>query len=186
MYVCYNLGARGEKMENSFVLVRLNSDYCDYLRQFDSKVPYNFAEKMLRPFIGVLFRVHDYMYFAPLSSPKPKHLELKSKLDFLKIDHGKLESINFNNMLPVTEKNIIELDLNKQVSTKNEEKYLKLLKEQLYWLNRHSDKVYGRSKKWYDKYVTNTLDENIRKRCCDFLLLEEKCDEYNSLEKIEV
>lgn len=42
------------------------------------------------------------MYFAPLSSPKPKHLKLKSKLDFLKIDNGKLGAIN--NMLPVTKK----------------------------------------------------------------------------------
>lgn len=186
MYVCYNLGARGEKMENSFVLVRLNSDYCDYLRRFDSKVPYNFAEKTLRPFIGVLFRVSNYMYFAPLSSPKAKHLKLKSKLDFLKIDHGKLGAINFNNMLPVTEKNIIVLDLNKKVSSESEEKYLKLLKEQLYWLNRHSDKLYGRSRKLYDKYINGTLDRNIKKRCCNFLLLEEKCSEYNLREKIEI
>ena len=37
------------------VLVRLDSNYCDYLRQFDNKVPYNFDNKELRPFIGVLF-----------------------------------------------------------------------------------------------------------------------------------
>ena len=34
--------------------------------------------------------------------------KLKSKLDFLKIDNGKLGAINFNNMLPVTKKNIIK------------------------------------------------------------------------------
>ena len=98
-------------MKSKLMLVRLNSNYCDYLRQFDNKVPYNYNEKELRPFIGVLFRIDNLMYFAPLSSPKAKHLKLKSKLDFLKIDNGKLGAINFNNMLPVTNKNIINIEV---------------------------------------------------------------------------
>jgi len=109
-------------MKESLILVRLDSDYCDYLRKFDNKVPYNAGIKELRPFVGVLFEVNNYKYFAPLSSPKPKHLKLKSKLDFLKIDNGKLGAINFNNMLPVTENNIIKLDLDKKATTKKEEK----------------------------------------------------------------
>ncbi len=129
-------------MKSKLMLVRLNSNYCDYLRQFDNKVPYNYNEKELRPFIGVLFRIDNLMYFAPLSSPKAKHLKLKSKLDFLKIDNGKLGAINFNNMLPVTNKNIINIDLNKKYLTKTEEKYVKLLSEQIFWLNRNSEKVY--------------------------------------------
>jgi len=32
-------------------IVRVNSDYCDYLRKFDNKVAYNKYEKELRPFI---------------------------------------------------------------------------------------------------------------------------------------
>ena len=50
------------------MLVRIDSDYCDYLRKYDSRVPYNYESKKLRPFIGVLFKVNDCMYFAPLSS----------------------------------------------------------------------------------------------------------------------
>ena len=119
-------------MKDKFILVRINTDYCNYLRRFDNKVPYNFNEKELRPFVGVLFKVNNLMYFAPLSSPKPKHLKLKAKLDFLKIDSGKLGAINFNNMLPVLENNIIYLDLNKIPNNKKEEKYINLLKEQLY------------------------------------------------------
>ena len=166
-------------MKNKLCLVRLDSNYCDYLRKYDNKVPYNFNEKELRPFIGVLFKIDKLMYFAPLSSPKPKHLKLKSKLDFLKIDNGKLGAINFNNMLPVTSKNIIKIDLNIKSLNKREEKYNKLLKEQLFWLNRNSDKIYGRSKKLYDKYINGTLESNISKRCCNFKLLEVKCKEYN-------
>ncbi len=167
-------------MKKKLELVKLEPKYCNYLRQFDNKVPYNYKEKELRPFMGVLFEVNNCMYFAPLSSPKPKHKKLKDKLDFLKIDNGKLGAINFNNMLPVTEKNIIKLDLENNSCSKSEEKYLKLLKEQLFWLNRNSDKLYGRSKKLYDKYLNKTLEPNIAKRCCNFKLLEEKCYSYNS------
>ena len=79
-------------MEN-LILVKLNSKYCDYLRQFDKKVPYNYDKKELRPFIGVLFEVNDFKYFAPLSSPKIKHRTMKTTLDFLKIANGTLGAI---------------------------------------------------------------------------------------------
>ena len=42
------------------------------------------------------------MYYAPLSSPKEKHIKLKPKLGLLKINYGKYGVINFNNMIPVT------------------------------------------------------------------------------------
>ena len=34
-------------------IVRVNSEYCDYLRKYDNKVAYNKNEKELRPFIGL-------------------------------------------------------------------------------------------------------------------------------------
>ena len=37
-------------------IVRVNTDYCDYLRKYDNKVAYNKHEKELRPFIGILFK----------------------------------------------------------------------------------------------------------------------------------
>ena len=58
-------------------------------------------------------------------------------------------------------------------------KYIKLLKEQLYWLNRNPEKLYKKSKTLYDKYVNKTLNYTVLKRCCNFKLLEEKCNEYN-------
>lgn len=166
-------------MKEQLLLVRIDSKYCDYLRKYDNKVPYNFNSKKNRPFVGVLFRINNVMYFAPLSSPKPKHLEMSSKLDFFKIDDGKLGAINFNNMLPVTKKNIEKINLDKKNISKSEIKYNNLLKEQIYWLNRNKDKLYGRSYKLYSKYINNELSNKIRIRCCNFIVLEEKCHEYN-------
>jgi len=100
-------------MKEWFKIVRINVSYCDYLRMFDSKVSYNKCNKELRPFIGVLFEVRNCKYFAPLTRPKAKHLKMKNMIDFVKLDGGKLDALNFNNMIPVGYDNFTIIDLNK-------------------------------------------------------------------------
>ena len=160
------------------MLVRIDSDYCDYLRKYDSRVPYNYESKKLRPFIGVLFKVNDCMYFAPLSSPKPKHIGLKSKIDLLKIDGGKLGVVNFNNMVPVKENNAKRIIFDNFCDL-DVRKYNFLLIKQLEWLKSNREKISGRAEKLYDKYTKQKLVKAIYDRCCNFKLLEEKCNEYN-------
>ena len=167
--------------KKEFILVKLDPNYCNYLRKYDSKVPYNFNNKIDRPFVGILFKVKDIKYFAPLSSPKIKHLKLRSKLDLLKIDNGKLGVVNFNNMLPVSDNNIAIIDINKQPNSIAEGKYFKLLGEQVYWLNRNADSIHNRAKTLYSKYLEGTLNSHIKERCCNFPLLEEKCLAYNKM-----
>ena len=165
----------------NFIVVNVDAKYCDYLRKYDALVPLNNQAKENRPYLGILFSIHDMEYFAPLSSPKPKHLKMHNTLDFIKIDEGKLGAINFNNMLPVKKNNYIIVDLN----DKNPErlKYLNLLKKQLHWLNENKLKIIYKADNLYALYVANLLPENIKKRCCNFKLLEEKCEEYNKKEK---
>ena len=160
-------------------IVRVNSNYCDYLRKFDKKVAYNKYEKELRPFIGILFKIESCEYFAPLSSPKPKHLKMKNTVDFFKIKDGELGNVNFNNMIPVNTNNYTLVDLNKENITLEELKYQKLLREQLAWLNANYKQVKNKSFKLYELYNSGRLPDNIKDRCCNFKLLEEKCIEYN-------
>ena len=162
-------------------LVIIDTDYCNYLRTFDSKVAYNYGKKDTRPFIGVLFNIGVLKYFAPLYSPKPKHLVMKNTIDFLRIDNGVLGAINFNNMIPVTDKNYIIPNLNKKTKDINEKKYLILLQKQLRWLNRNIDKVKDKSQNLYNLYINNQLPINIKKRCCNFKLLEKTCKKYNKV-----
>lgn len=160
-------------------IVRVDSDYCDYLRKFDNKVSYNKFEKELRPFIGILFQIDTCEYFAPLSSPKPKHKTMKNTVDFFKIKNGDLGAVNFNNMIPVTENNYTLVDLNKETLTISELKYQRLLKEQLNWLNQNYNSLKNKSFKLYELYNNGRLPKNVMERCCNFKLLEEKCVEYN-------
>lgn len=160
-------------------IVKVNSEYCDYLRKFDNKIPYNKNEKELRPFIGILFEIDNCEYFAPLSSPKLKHKNMKNTIDFFKIKNGELGAVNFNNMIPVNGKNYVLLDLNKKMTKIDDFKYQNLLKEQLNWLNSHYYQVKNKSFKLYTLYNNGKLPKNIKERCCDFKLLEKKCKEYN-------
>ena len=145
-------------------IVRVDSDYCDYLRKFDNKVAYNKNEKELRPFIGILFKIDTCEYFAPLSSPKPKHKTMKNTLDFIKIKDGELGALNFNNMIPVSIDNYSLVDLNKETLTVSEMKYQKLLREQLAWLNANYNQVKNKSFKLYKLYNAEKLPQNIKDR----------------------
>lgn len=171
-------------MNKTLELVKINSNYCDYLRKYDEKVPYNKNTKELRPFVGILFVVHDCEYFAPLSSPKPKHMQMKNNLDFYKINNGIFGVVNFNNMIPVTKDCYEIINLNEKVKTTKETEYIELLKNQLKYLNKNYIELKSKAFKLYELYINNKLPENIKIRCCNFKLLEEKCEEYEQ-EKIK-
>mgnify|MGYP003366740021 CR=1 FL=1 len=177
-----------KRVYNKFKIVKVDSKYCDYLRQFDNKVPYNAFSKELRPFLGILFIVNDVEYFVPLSSPKEKHKTLKNTLDLLKIDNGNLGVINFNNMIPVKNDNYTDYDLSLQNKNKSELQRNILLRKQLRWITKQHKSVMDKSYILYKLYKKNKLHKNIKNRCCNFPLLEKKCSEYNEnvLQKTEV
>lgn len=47
-------------------LVRVDTDYCEFLRRYDTRVAYNIKDKKLRPFIGVLFMIERLRIFCSL------------------------------------------------------------------------------------------------------------------------
>ncbi len=167
-------------MYKNLKIVKIDYHYCDYLRLFDNKVAYNAGKKELRPFIGILFEIENMKYFAPLSSPKQKHAYLKNTLDLVKIANGKYGVINFNNMIPVCERNYQEVVMDITGLGPNEKQRINLLQNQLRWLNENKRTIYTKSKLLYKLYKNGKLSQNVRERCCNFILLEQKCKEYNA------
>lgn len=154
-------------------LYYISDDYIDYLRKFDKKVPYN--KSKTRPYIGVVYEYNGINYFAPLSSPKVKHLKINEKaIDVFKIDHGKLGIINLNNILP-TPLNCLTEALPNIVDIT----YKTLLIKQLTYINNNKRKLYKKVEIFQDKYTNNQIPILILERCCNFQLLEKKCNEYN-------
>ncbi len=164
--------------DDNYKLVAVNSKYCDYLRKFDYRVSYNSNQKERRPFVGVLFKINDIEYFAPLSSPKKKHLNMKNTLDFYKLDGGNLGAINFNNMIPVPPYEYMYIDTSIKYVNISDKKYQNLLKNQLRWLNRYGKKLRYKAKSLYNKEISNSLPKTIYDRCCNFKILEDKYKEY--------
>lgn len=140
--------------------------------------------KSSRPFVGILLLVEGQKYCVPLSSPKPKFENKKNAVDFVKIldetkynEHGAptmIGALNFNNMLPVSEDVISEIDIkiNKGDSPKTIN-YKKLLTKQLDWCQKNEMNILSHANRLYS-LVTKYPEKNrsLTRRCCDFKKLE--------------
>ena len=119
---------------------------------------------------------NGFNYFAPLSSPKLKHLKIKNDaIDVFKIKNGELGVININNMIPTT----IEV-LKEAIPNVKNQKYKLLLINQIDYINHNKQKLYSKVKQFQTRYRKGYIESNILERCCDFSLLEEKCLEYKA------
>ncbi|MEG0330309.1 MAG: type III toxin-antitoxin system ToxN/AbiQ family toxin, partial [Longicatena sp.] len=127
-------------------------------------------------YIGVVYFFNEHYYFAPLSSPKTKHLKMSNKaIDIFKIDNGILGIININNMIPTPLECVSEV-----LPQINDAKYKALLIKQITFLNDHKLELLGKVKQFHLRYIKNYLPIRIQERCCDFDLLEIKCSEWET------
>ncbi len=84
-------------------------------------------------------------------------------------------------MIPVTQENYIVFDLNDKPTNKQEKFRIDLLRNQLRWLTTHKKDIYQKSKLLYELYQKNKLPNNVKDRCCNYILLEAKCKEFSKI-----
>ncbi len=162
-----------------FSFYTVDAFYCNFLRQFDSKVPHTMDKKSSRPFVGIIFSIKEFKYYAPLTSPKPKHLHMSNQIDFLKINNGIWGAVNFNNMIPVNDFSIKEIDMRiDKEDTQDVIMYKKLLMNQLSWCNSHRDLILKQAEKLYNLIVNQKGWKSLADRCCNFPVDEKYCKEY--------
>lgn len=165
----------------NFSFYTVTTAYCDFLRKADPRVPYTMDKKSIRPFVGIVFSVNGFHYYAPLTSPKPKHLHMKNQIDFLKIKDGEWGAINFNNMIPVPLQCLKKVEIRiSETDTKSEINYMNLLSNQLSWCNSHKDTILRLVEKLYSTIVQGTAWGVLAERCCNFSLDEQQCLRYIS------
>lgn len=168
-------------MRLSFYLV--DRKYADYLRTFDYRVPYvsKTVDKHDRPLIGCVFQIDGFEFYAPLSSPKDKHLTMYEGMDVVKINGGIYGVVNLNNMIPVSAAHITRLDPSTYPMTnKGEVDYKNLHDNELTWFNvaENADKLVNKAAKLYEVISSGTASPSLIQRCCNFQLLVEKCKQY--------
>lgn len=107
-----------------------------------------------RPYIGILFTINDFNYFAPLSSPKvdnegeltekyKKKFQAENRPTFERIDNLKYGTVNISNMIPVGEEQIIDIN----IDTLKDQKCKKLLQEQFIYCDNNKKEIYDKAKK---------------------------------------
>jgi protein AbiQ len=162
----------------------INKLYVNYLREFDNKVTLIKNSGKLRPYIGIVYKIDNYEYFAPLSSPKKdsngnllesyknKYRNNPNPL-YEQIDHLKYGTIQINNMIPVPSIELKEFDIKKEQDVK----YKSVLLDQLIYIDNHKEKILKKANRLYE-FVTKHKITKFIQLSCDFKLLEGKCDEY--------
>ena len=172
--------------EQKFKLYNLDMKYIRDLADADDNVMSVSPQihKEGRPFVGIVVIFENKHYCIPLSSPKPKHQQMKNDKDFSRIinKNGKLiGALNLNNMIPVNKSVTTVIDINIHPNDSIKDKlYKDLLRNQLAWCNDNRESITRKANKLYN-IVTKTPDKfkNLTRRCCDFKKLESVLEKWN-------
>ena len=170
----------------NFSFYTVDTRYCDFLRKTDPLVPYTKDEKAGRPFVGIVFSVNGFHYYAPLTSPKPKHLQMKNQIDFMKIKNGEWGAINLNNMIPVHMDCLHKVEIRiSPDDSKPDIDYKNLLSNQLSWCNSHRELILKQAEKLYRIITQGKSWKTLSGRCCNFPLDEKQCLAYRTTDFTE-
>lgn len=169
-------------------IYNIDSEYIDYLKQFEQNIEYNIKDKNKhkRPYIGIVFEIENYLYFAPLKSPKKKYdLSMRSHTDIILIDDGKMGIINLNDMIPVPkakkDKLLTEVDYKTNVNDGKEiVKYKNLIQDQINWCNKTDNNkiILKKALRTYNLYDKLPDNNKLKQRCCNYKHLESICKTY--------
>lgn len=151
----------------------IKDSYISYLKQFDEKVAENKTES--RPYVGVVMEIDDIKYYAPFTSPKPKHKKMKNGKDFRKINGGLYGAINFNNMIPVVDSALIEID----IAGVNDVQYRRLLQNQYNSIKKDENGIIATAGNLHnlifkDESELSEYEMKVKHRCCNLKILEQK------------
>jgi len=156
---------------NTLKLYKMRDGFVEFMHNVDSRVQFNKTER--RPYVGVVLTIGEHDYFVPMESPKPNHRNMKSNIHIMKIEDGRYGILGFNNMIPAKKHYLIEFDIDKEP----DEKYKRLLYNQLLFCNNHKQEIFARAKKTYDA-VAVKRQPFFMKICCDFKKLEAEYTKY--------
>ncbi|MDO4492154.1 MAG: type III toxin-antitoxin system ToxN/AbiQ family toxin [Lachnospiraceae bacterium] len=149
----------------------IKDSYIEYLRSYDAAVALN--KKETRPYVGVVLEIDGIHYYAPFTSPKQKHKKMKNGKDFRKINNGEYGAINFNNMIPVLDSQVILIDIENIPDLK----YRRLLQNQYKSIKADIEGIQRTAEKLHKLVMAeddelSTYDRIVKSRCCNLRLLE--------------
>ena len=187
------------KLKDKLKFINISQDYLKYLHDHCSEVYYKQFNYDNKPYLGILINNENNQYVIPLSSAKEKHKLWKNTdtnrfLVYENCDKSSLSknaiykenpdgsikhilsAIDLKKMIPVKEGIYSIVDLvAKQNDTTEERNYKNLLNKEFSFCLKILPSIIQKTNKLYNKQIETG---KIIKFCCDFKLIEEKCDQY--------
>jgi protein AbiQ len=187
------------KLKDKLKFINISQDYLKYLHDHCSEVYYKQFNYDNKPYLGILINNENNQYVIPLSSAKEKHNLWKNTdtnrfLVYENCDKSSLSknaiykenpdgsikhilsAIDLKKMIPVKEGIYSIVDLvAKQNDTTEERNYKNLLNKEFSFCLKILPSIIQKANKLYNKQIETG---KIIKFCCDFKLIEEKCDQY--------
>ena len=159
-------------MKSNLRIYEVKSEYVKYLSNYQEHIFSQADGKEKRKYIGIVFEIKGFKYFAPLSSYKEKHKKMKEGVDFIKVKDYAV--INLNNMIPVPDSQVVDIDINKEKNVS----YRYLLQAESREVNRQKNRIRKNAEIVYSHKKHNDNSTALAKRTNDFELLEKLCKEY--------
>ncbi len=172
-------------MSNRFKLYSVSMKYIRNLHNVDEHVPSVSPQigKQTRPFLGVVVLIHGAKYCIPLTSNSGnktiKFAQMRENITFRKITDEKgniLAGLNLNNMIPIRDEYISEINLRiSPQDTKKEIQWKQLCIKELNWCQAHQNEIEHLANELYQQF---TSDKPFSKRsiCLNFPALEKECN----------
>lgn len=154
----------------------VSKEYLDYLRKFESRIPnieYANREKFVA---GVLFKINDLNYLAPVSSFNKKQYTNY----VMKFGEYPVGSIRFSFMMPVPDSELHLKDFSNETQS-----YKRLVIQELQLCNKNRSTIRKEALNIYNRRTSNLIPF-LNDVCCDFKKLESQCQEWIKVHDNEI
>ena len=167
-------------------LYSISDEYIEYLRKTFPRVYSNKVENRIhtRKYLGVVFKIDNYNYYVPLSSPKDhdyikinnqKKIRKDSIIVIRIIIKGILKgTLQIGTMIPVPDKALIEYNLQNEKDIS----YKELVQDEIIFIRKNSNKIIKTAKLLYSKKVSGSTGNPVIDRILDFKSIEKYCDNW--------
>ena len=177
---------RGVQMKK-LRLYTVDIKYLKYLFDIDERVMYWESDtyKGSRKYIGVVLKINDFEYFAPLSSPKAADYFYKKGIKQIKkniipiirlvTDKGQLlGKIKLSNMIPVKSEQLTLYD----IQGETDKKYQSLIAKEMICIRKCKDEIMKNALVLYNQKANEYENVSYLKYTLNFKALEEACLKY--------
>lgn len=170
-------------------LYTVDTDYTKYLYDIDNRVMYweRDTYKSERKYIGIVLRINDFEYFAPLSSPKDndyyykkgEKLVKKNTIPIIRLvtSEGQLlGKIKLSYMIPVKQEQLTLYDINNE----KDHKYKSLVIKEMVCIRKCREEITKNALVLYNQKMNGYDNVSYLDSVLDFKRMEDACRKYSS------